>query len=126
MKKAIATDRAPGAIGPYSQAVEAGGFVFVSGQLPIDPSTGEFAGSDITAQTKQSLDNVNAILAEAGCSMQDVVKATVFLDDMADFAAMNAVYNGFFEEPYPARAAVAVETLPRNALVEIAVVARKG
>ena len=126
MKKAIATDRAPGAIGPYSQAVEAGGFVFVSGQLPIDPSTGEFAGSDITAQTKQSLDNVNAILAEAGCPMQDVVKATVFLDDMADFAAMNAVYNGFFEEPYPARATVAVETLPRNALVEIEVIALKA
>lgn len=126
MKKAVTTEKAPGAIGPYSQAVEAGGFIFVSGQLPINPATGDFAGSDIGTQTRQSLANVEAILREAGFSMQDVVKATVFLDDMADFGEMNSVYNSFFDEPYPARAAVAVETLPKNALVEIEVIAHRG
>ncbi len=125
MKKTISTEKAPGAIGPYSQAVVAGGFIYVSGQLPIDPSTGEFAGNDATSQTKQSLANVKAILEEAGYTMNDVVKATIYLDDIADFAAMNAVYDTFFEAPYPARAAFAVQTLPKNALVEIEVVAYK-
>lgn len=126
MKKVISTDKAPGAIGPYSQAVVAGGFIYVSGQIPIDPATGVFAGEDITSQTTQSLTNVKAILDEAGYSMADVVKASVFLADMDDFAAMNAVYNTFFEEPYPARAAVAVKTLPKQALVEIEVIAHKA
>ena len=126
MKKAISTDQAPGAIGPYSQAVTAGGFIYVSGQIPINPATGEFAGDDITSQTTQSLTNVKAILDAAGYTMNDVVKASVFLADMSDFVAMNSVYNTFFEEPYPARAAVAVKTLPKNALVEIEVIAYKG
>lgn len=126
MKKVISTDKAPGAIGPYSQAVVVGGFIYVSGQIPIDPATGAFAGEDITTQTKQSLSNVKAILEEAGYEMSDVVKASVFLDDMNDFVPMNDVYNTFFEEPYPARAAVAVETLPKNAKVEIEVIAFKG
>lgn len=126
MKKVISTDKAPGAIGPYSQAVVVGGFIYVSGQIPIDPATGAFAGEDITTQTKQSLSNVKAILEEAGYEMSDVVKASVFLDDMNDFVPMNDVYNTFFEEPYPARAAVAVETLPKNAKVEIEVIAYKG
>lgn len=125
MKKTISTDKAPSAIGPYSQAVTAGGFIYVSGQIPIDPATGVFAGEEITTQTTQSLTNVKAILEEAGYTMNDVVKASVFLADMDDFADMNSVYNTFFEEPYPARAAVAVKTLPKNALVEIEVIAYK-
>ncbi len=125
MKKTISTEKAPGAIGPYSQAAVAGGFIYVSGQLPIDPKTGEFAGNDATSQTKQSLANVKAILEEAGYTMNDVVKATIYLDDIADFAAMNEVYNTYFEAPYPARAAFAVQTLPKHALVEIEVVAYK-
>ncbi len=125
MKKAIATNKAPGAIGPYSQGIIAGDFVYVSGQIPIDPATGEFAGDTIATQTKQSLTNVAAILDEAGCSMDQVVKTTVLLDDIKDFAGMNEVYNTFFEEPYPARAAFAVDTLPKNALVEIEVIAYK-
>ncbi len=123
MKEAIATNKAPGAIGPYSQGIIAGDFVYVSGQIPIDPSTGEFAGDNISSQTKQSLTNVAAILKEAGCNMDQVVKTTVLLDNIEDFAGMNEVYNTFFEEPYPARAAFAVETLPKNALVEIEVIA---
>lgn len=126
MKKAISTTNAPGAIGPYSQAVEAGGFIYVSGQIPIDPATGEFSGSDIVSQTRQVLTNVKAILEEAGYSMADVVKASVFLNDISDFADMNKVYDRFFEEPYPARAALAVKNLPKNALVEIEVIAHKG
>lgn len=126
MKKAISTDKAPGAIGPYSQATVAGGFIYVSGQIPIDPATGAFAGDDIRAQTTQSLSNVKAILEEAGYKINDVVKASVFLADMEDFLPMNEVYNTFFEEPYPARAAVAVKTLPKNAKVEIEVIAYKN
>jgi 2-iminobutanoate/2-iminopropanoate deaminase len=126
MKEMINTSNAPGAIGPYSQAIKAGDFIYVSGQIPIDPGTGEFAGNDITTQSEQSLKNVQAILKEAGCTMDQVVKSTVLLDDMKDFAAMNEVYGKFFSQPYPARAAFAVKTLPKNALVEIEVVAYKG
>lgn len=121
--KAISTSKAPGAIGPYSQAVQAGPFVYTSGQLPIDPSTGAFPEGGIKAQTRQSLLNVQAILEEAGLKMSNVVKTTVFLADMNDFAEMNSVYSEFFQAPYPARSAVAVKTLPKNALVEIEVVA---
>ena len=123
--KVINTKNAPAAIGPYSQAIEVNGFVYTSGQLPINPETGEFAGSDIKSQTEQSLKNVKAILEEAGLTMQNVVKTTVFLADMADFTAMNEVYSSYFSEPYPARSAVAVKTLPKAALVEIECVAAK-
>ena len=123
--KVINTKNAPAAIGPYSQAIEVNGFVYTSGQLPINSETGEFAGSDIKSQTEQSLKNVKAILEEAGLTMQNVVKTTVFLADMADFAAMNEVYSSYFSEPYPARSAVAVKTLPKAALVEIECVAAK-
>lgn len=125
MKEVIKTDNAPGAIGPYSQAVRAGNFLYVSGQIPLDPKTGEFAGDDIKTQTTQSLNNVKAIVEAAGYTMADVVKTTVLLDDINDFADMNEVYGTFFSEPYPARAAFAVDTLPKNALVEIEVIAYK-
>ena len=121
--KAINTKNAPAAIGPYSQAIEVNGFVYTSGQLPIDPATGEFAGSDIKSQAEQSLKNVKAILEEAGLTMKNVVKTTVFLADMADFAAMNEVYASFFEGVCPARSAVAVKTLPKEARVEIECIA---
>ena len=123
MKEAIATTKAPGAIGPYSQAIRVGNFVYTSGQLPINPATGAFPDGGIEAQTRQSLLNVQAILEEAGLTMANVVKTTVFLADMGDFAAMNGIYSEFFKEPFPARSAVAVKTLPKNALVEIEVVA---
>ncbi|MDY6040658.1 MAG: RidA family protein [Candidatus Faecousia sp.] len=122
---AIHTENAPAAIGPYSQAIQAGNTVYVSGQLPIDPATGAFAGADIAAQTRQSLTNIRSILAGAGYSMTDVVKTTVLLADIADFAAMNAVYAEFFTAPFPARAAFQVAALPKNALVEIECVAVK-
>ncbi|MDD5839027.1 MAG: RidA family protein [Bacteroidales bacterium] len=122
MKKEIATTAAPGAIGPYSQAIDTGTFVFASGQLPVDPSTGTMP-ADITAQTEMSLRNVAAVLAGAGLTLANVVKTTVFLADMGDFAAMNEVYARHFPAPFPARSAVAVRTLPKNALVEIEVVA---
>lgn len=125
MNQPIHTPKAPAAIGPYSQAIQAGNLVFVSGQIPVDPATGEFAGSDITTQTRQSLTNVKAILEQAGYTCADVVKTTVLLADMGDFAAMNAVYAEFFSEPYPARAAFAVRQLPKGALVEIEAVACK-
>lgn len=121
--KVLHSDKAPKAIGPYSQAIVAGGFVFASGQIPVDPATGQFAEGGIKEQTRQSLTNVTNILAEAGLTLSHVVKTTVYLADMADFAAMNEVYAQFFSEPYPARSAVAVKTLPKNALVEIEVVA---
>lgn len=122
MKKDIATTAAPGAIGPYSQAIDTGTFVFASGQLPVDPATGTMP-ADITAQTEISLKNVAAVLAGAGLTLANVVKTTVFLADMADFAAMNEVYARHFPSPFPARSAVAVRTLPKNALVEIEVIA---
>ena len=122
MKKEIATTAAPGAIGPYSQAIDAGAFVYTSGQLPIDPKTGEMP-TDIKGQSRQSLENVKAVLEAAGLGMDAVVKSTVFLSDMGDFAAFNEVYSEFFSAPFPARSAVAVKTLPKNALVEIEVVA---
>lgn len=123
--KVLHTTQAPAAIGPYSLAIEVNGFVFTSGQLPVDPSTGAFAEGGIKEQTRQSLTNVSHILAEAGIDLSHVVKTTVFLADMGDFAAMNEVYATFFKEPYPARSAVAVKTLPKNALVEIECVAAK-
>ena len=125
MNTAIHTDLAPATIGPYSQAIKAGNTVYVSGQLPIDPATGAFAGSDITAQTHQSLTNLKNILNAAGADMCDVVKTTVYLANIADFAAMNEVYAQFFTAPYPARAAFEVACLPKNALVEIECVAVK-
>lgn len=125
--KPISTQNAPAAIGPYSQAVDSGaGLVFVSGQLPIDPSTGAFPEGGVTEQTHQSLLNAQAILQAAGLELADVVKTTVFLADMGDFAAMNAVYATFFSEPFPARSAVAVKTLPKGALVEIECIATRN
>lgn len=123
MKKVINTKAAPAAIGPYSQAIRVGNLVYTSGQIPIDPATGSFVEGGVKEQTRQSLLNVKAILAEAGLTLGDVVKTTVFLADMNDFADMNSVYAEFFSEPYPARSAVAVKTLPKGALVEIEVVA---
>lgn len=123
MKKVYATTNAPGAIGPYSQAVQAGNMVFVSGQLPIDPVTGAFAGDDIKSQTRQSLTNIKNILASEGVDMSQVIRVGVFLKDMNMFGDMNAVYGEFFEKDYPARAAVEVARLPKDALVEIEAVA---
>ena len=121
--KAISTTKAPAAIGPYSQAIKVGNLVYTSGQIPIDPTTGVFVGGGIKEQTRQSLTNIKAILAEVGLSMSNVVKTTVFMADMNDFADMNAIYAEFFSEPYPARSAIAIKTLPKGALVEIEVVA---
>ena len=123
--KAINTEKAPKAIGPYSQAIEAGGMVFVSGQLPIDPATGVFAEGGVKEQTRQSLTNAKHILEEAGTDLAHVVKTTVFLSDMDNFAAMTKVYAEFFSTPFPARSAVAVKTLPKNALVEVECIAVK-
>ena len=123
--KAISTNTAPAAIGPYSQAIEAGGLVFASGQLPINPSTGTFPEGGIKEQTRQSILNAQAILESAGCSLSNVVKTTVLLADIADFAAMNEVYASFFSEPFPARSAFAVRDLPKGALVEIEMIAAK-
>ena len=123
MKKIISTTKAPSAIGPYSQAIQVGNLIYTSGQIPINPATGSFVEGGIKEQTRQSLLNVKAILGEAGLTMGNVVKTTVFMADMNDFADMNAVYAEFFAEPYPARSAVAVKTLPKGALVEIEVVA---
>ncbi len=125
MKKVISTPKAPAAIGPYSQAIQVGNLIYTSGQIPIDPATGQLVEGGIKEQTRQSLNNIQAILQEAGLTMASVVKTTVFMADMADFADMNSVYAEFFTEPYPARSAVAVKTLPKNALVEIEVVAEK-
>ncbi len=121
--KQISTSNAPAAIGPYSRAIEVNGFVYTSGQLPIDPATGAFPEGGVQEQTRQSLLNVQAILAEAGLTLANVVKTTVFLADMGDFAAMNEIYSQFFTEPFPARSAIAVKALPKGALVEIEVVA---
>ncbi len=123
--QAIHTNSAPAAIGPYSQAIQAGGTLYVSGQIPIDPATGSFAGEDIVSQTRQCLTNIRAILAEAGYTMADVVKTTVLMTDLSEFTTMNQVYAEFFQTPYPARAAFQVAALPRNARVEIECVAVK-
>lgn len=123
MKTPVKTDQAPGAIGPYSQAIKAGGFVFVSGQIPIDPQTGAFVPGGIAEQTEQVLKNLSAVLRAGGSSLAQVVKTTVFLADMKDFAAMNEVYGRFFTSEPPARATVAAAGLPRDARVEIEVVA---
>ena len=125
MKQAIITEKAPAAIGPYSQAIEANGFVYASGQLPIDPATGQFPDGGIKEQTRQSLLNAQAILKEAGLDMSNVVKTTVLLADIADFSAMNEVYAEFFAQPFPARSAFAVKALPKGALVEIECIAAK-
>ena len=121
--KAISTEKAPAAIGPYSQAIQVGNLDYTSGQIPIDPATGMIVKGGIKEQTLQSLTNVKAILEEVGLTMSNVLKTTVFMADMGDFADMNSVYAEFFTEPYPARSAVAVKTLPKGALVEIEVIA---
>jgi len=121
--KAISTNNAPAAIGPYSQAIEVNGFVYASGQLPIDPATGVFPEGGIKEQTAQSIKNAQMILEAAGTDLKHVVKTTVYLANMSDFAAMNEVYSQFFSEPFPARSAVAVKDLPKGALVEVEVVA---
>lgn len=124
--KPIVTSAAPAAIGPYSQAIEVNGFVYASGQLPIDPATGAFPEGGVQEQTRQSLLNVKAILEEAGLTLANVVKTTVYLADMGDFAAMNEIYSQFFSQPFPARSAVAVKALPKDALVEVEVIAARG
>ena len=121
--KAISTNNAPAAIGPYSQAIEVNGFVFASGQLPIDPETGKFPEGGIKEQTTQSIKNAQKILEAAGTDLKHVVKTTVYLANMSDFAAMNEVYSQFFTEPFPARSAVAVKDLPKGAMVEVEVLA---
>ena len=126
MKKVIATTNAPAAIGPYSQAVQVGNMLFASGQLGIDPATGNFVEGAVKEQTAQAFKNVRAILTVAGLDISDVVKTTVFLADMGDFGAMNEVYASQFEGAFPARSAVAVKTLPKNGLVEIEVIAVKA
>ena len=123
MKKIIATTAAPAAIGPYSQGIDGGSVVITSGQLPVDPTTGAFAEGGITGQTRQSLLNVQAVLASAGLTMENIIKTTVFLKDMNDFAAMNEVYATFFPGEPPARSAVEVARLPKDAMVEIEAVA---
>nr|WP_325183173.1 RidA family protein [uncultured Oscillibacter sp.] len=125
MKTILATEKAPAAIGPYSQGVTGGPVTITSGQLPIDPATGAFPEGGIAAQTRQSLENVKAVLAAAGLELADVIKTTVFLNDMNDFAAMNQVYAEFFPENPPARSAVEVARLPKDALVEIEAIAVK-
>jgi 2-iminobutanoate/2-iminopropanoate deaminase len=119
MKKVIATTKAPAAIGPYSQAVEVNGMVFLSGQIPINPSTGEVVEGGITEQTTQVFENMKNVLAEAGLTTANIVKTTVFMADMAMFAEMNAVYAKYFDGAFPARSAVAVRALPKNVLVEV-------
>ena len=121
--KAINSDKAPKAIGPYSQAIQANGFVFASGQLPIDPATGSFPEGGVKEQTRQSILNAQAILKQAGLDLCDVVKTTVYLADMNDFAVINEEYAQFFSEPFPARSAIAVKTLPKQALVEVECIA---
>jgi len=123
MKQSISSPNAPKAIGPYSQAVRAGDLLFLSGQVPLDPGTGSLIDGDITAQTRRVLDNIGAVLAAGGRSFADVVRTTVFLADMNDFTAMNEVYGQYFSEPYPARATVQVARLPKDARVEIDVIA---
>ena len=126
MKRAIASDRAPKAVGPYSQAVAFGDLLFCAGQIPLDPETGEITGADAAAQTERVIENIKAVLNVNAMTLEDVVKTTVFLTTMEDFAAMNAVYAHHFSEPFPARSTVAVVALPRGAKVEIEVTAAKA
>ena len=119
MKTVISTSKAPAAIGPYSQAIKVGNLLYTSGQIPIDPATGNIVSGNIKEQTRQALSNIKAILEEAGLTMNNVVKTTVFLTNMEDFTEMNSIYAEFFSEPFPARSAVAVRTLPKGVLVEI-------
>ncbi len=125
MKKVIFTEKAPAAIGPYSQAIEANGMIFLSGQLPVDPTTGEFAPGGVAEQTTQCFENIKSVLAAAGLTTANIVKTTVFLADMSLFAEMNAVYATYFEGDFPARSAFAVKALPKGALVEIESIAVK-
>ena len=125
-REIIVTNDAPKAIGPYSQAVKAGGMVFISGQIPIDPKTGLVVQSDIKTQTKLVMENAKAIIASAGCAMSDIVKATIYLKNMSDFAAVNEVYGGYFPVDPPARATVEVSRLPKDVAVEIDFIACKG
>lgn len=125
MKKVIATENAPAAIGPYSQAIEVNGIVFLSGQLPIDPATGAFVPGGVKEQTEQCFKNIKAILAEAGLTVDNIVKTTVLLNDIASFAVMNEVYGQQFSGSFPARSAFAVKDLPKSALVEIEVIAAR-
>jgi 2-iminobutanoate/2-iminopropanoate deaminase len=125
MKTAIATKDAPAAVGPYSQAIATGDLLFCAGQIPLVPATGELAGEDITTQTRQVCENIKAVLAAHGMSFANVVKATVFLPDLADFAAMNEVYKQYFTEPYPARSTIGISALPRASKVEIEVIAAR-
>ena len=126
MKRAIASDRAPKAVGPYSQAVAFGDLLFCAGQIPLDPDTGEIAGDDVTPQTERVIENIKAVLAVNAMTLDDVVKTTVFLTTMSDFAAMNEVYARHFTQPFPARSTVAVLALPRGAKVEIEVTAAQS
>ncbi len=123
MKELVASKSAPAAIGPYSQAIRAGALVFLSGQIPLDPSTGALVDGDIAAQTKRVMENLRAVLAAAGCTFHDVVRTTIYLVDLGHFAAVNEAYARFFEAPFPARATVQVAALPRGALVEIDAIA---
>ncbi len=126
MAKEIATSNAPAAVGPYSQALEVGSFVFASGQIPLDPSTGTLKGVTAAEQAEQVFTNIEAVLKEAGLSMKDVVKSTVFLTDLKDFGSVNEVYAKHFVKPYPARSCVEVSALPKGALVECEVIAAKS
>lgn len=126
MKNAVSTQKAPAAIGPYSQAIVCGDMIFTSGQIPIDPATGELMQGGIEAQTTRVFCNLREVLAEAGASLDDVIKVNVYVKDLADFAALNEVYATFFTQPYPARSCVEVSALPKGALVEIEIIAKKS
>lgn len=125
MKQAVATTHAPAAIGPYSQAIVSGDLIFTSGQIPLDPASGELVQGDIQAQTRQVFSNLREVLKEAGASLDDAVKVNVYMTDLKDFAALNEVYATFFTQPYPARSCVEVSNLPKSAQVEIEIIARK-
>ena len=125
MKQAVATTNAPAAIGPYSQAIVSGDLIFTSGQIPLDPASGELVQGDIQAQTRQVFSNLREVLQEAGASLDDAVKVNVYMTDLKDFAALNEVYATFFTQPYPARSCVEVSSLPKGAQVEIEIIARK-
>jgi 2-iminobutanoate/2-iminopropanoate deaminase len=126
MKTVIASAEAPAAVGPYSQAIALSNFVFCAGQIPLDPATGNLVDGDVTAQTRRVIENIKAVLTAAGATLTDVVKSTVFLLDMNDFAAMNAVYAEYFSAPFPARSTIQVARLPKDARVEIEVIASRS